>query len=172
MALLESKIPDENLHIWEKVRTAQSVALNAAKDGVTTNMVDAAARSSLQAAGYGQYFTHRLGHGKLRFDFNKSGDWQEALGIGLEVHEQPYLRGGTSDVIQTGHTFSDEPGVYIEGKVNEIFWRLLIALLHIYLSLRLAYGSKIVFILLKMELEHTLHRTWVGRLSRRGSHEG
>lgn len=66
MALLESKIPDENLHIWEKVRTAQSVALNAAKDGVTTNMVDAAARSSLQAAGYAQYFTHRLGHGELQ----------------------------------------------------------------------------------------------------------
>ena len=38
-------------------------------------------------------------------------------GIGLEVHESPYLRGGTDDIILTGHTFSDEPGVYIEGKV-------------------------------------------------------
>ena len=39
-------------------------------------------------------------------------------GIGLEVHEQPYLRGGSEDVIEIGHTFSDEPGVYIEGKVG------------------------------------------------------
>lgn len=35
----------------------------------------------------------------------------------MEVHEQPYLRGGSRDIIQTGHAFSDEPGVYIEGKV-------------------------------------------------------
>ena len=39
-------------------------------------------------------------------------------GIVLEVHESPYLRGGTDDVILTGHTFSDEPGVYIEGQVS------------------------------------------------------
>lgn len=41
------------------------------------------------------------------------------IGIGLEVHEAPYLRGGSSDIIQTGHTFSDEPGVYMEGKVTK-----------------------------------------------------
>jgi Xaa-Pro aminopeptidase len=101
VALPDSKIPIEHLCIWRDVHTAQSVALNAAKDGVMTSIVDSAARSSLQATGYGQYFTHRLGHG-----------------IGLEGHEQPYLRGGTHDVIRIGHTFSDEPGVYIEGKVG------------------------------------------------------
>ncbi|KAF8797887.1 Creatinase/aminopeptidase [Phlegmacium glaucopus] len=99
VALPDSEIPQENLHIWGKVHTAQSAALNAAKDGTITSVVDAVARSSMQ--GYAQYFTHRLGHG-----------------IGLEVHEQPYLRGGTDDVIRTGHTFSDEPGIYIEGKVG------------------------------------------------------
>ena len=36
------------------------------------------------------------------------------------MHEQPYLRGGSHDVIRTGHTFSDEPGVYIEGKVSVV----------------------------------------------------
>ena len=49
----------------------------------------------------GKYFTHRLGHG-----------------IGLEVHEAPYLVGGAKDVLRPGHTFSDEPGVYIEGEVG------------------------------------------------------
>lgn len=38
----------------------------------------------------------------------------------MEGHEQPYLTGGTQDVIRTGHTFSDEPGVYIEGKVSVV----------------------------------------------------
>lgn len=41
----------------------------------------------------------------------------------MEGHEQPYLRGGAHDVIRTGHTFSDEPGVYIEGKVSVSFRR-------------------------------------------------
>ena len=41
-------------------------------------------------------------------------------GIGLEVHEDPYLRGGNDLIIKTGHTFSDEPGVYIEGKVSRL----------------------------------------------------
>ena len=70
MALPESKIPDEHLHIWREVHTAQSVALNAAKDGVITGVVDAVARSSLQATGYAQYFTHRLGHGEFRLHSN------------------------------------------------------------------------------------------------------
>lgn len=41
-------------------------------------------------------------------------------GIGLEGHESPYLVGGSDDVILTGHTFSDEPGIYIEGKVSAL----------------------------------------------------
>ena len=43
-------------------------------------------------------------------------------GIGLEVHEEPYLRGGNNDIIRIGHTFSDEPGIYIEGKVMQSFY--------------------------------------------------
>jgi len=41
-----------------------------------------------------------------------------SAGIGLEDHEQPYLRGGSKDIIQTGHTFSNEPGIYIENTVG------------------------------------------------------
>lgn len=40
------------------------------------------------------------------------------LGIGLEVHEEPYLRGGSNSVIKSSHTFSNEPGIYIEGEVG------------------------------------------------------
>lgn len=39
-------------------------------------------------------------------------------GLGLEEHEGPYLRGGSADTILTGHVFTDEPGVYIEGEVG------------------------------------------------------
>jgi len=54
----------------------------------------------LRPHGWEKYFTHRLGHG-----------------IGLQMHETPYLRGGSDDIILTGHTFSDEPGVYIPDEV-------------------------------------------------------
>lgn len=40
----------------------------------------------------------------------------------MEVHESPYLRGGSDDIILTGHTFSDEPGVYIEAQVSDDFF--------------------------------------------------
>ena len=52
-------------------------------------------------------------------------DLTNMLGIGLEVHESPYLRGGSNDVILTGNTFSDEPGVYIEGEVSSFYQRLM-----------------------------------------------
>lgn len=63
----------------------------------------------------------RIGSGTVRLlDFVQSVErvaYVDPVGIGLEVHEDPYLRGGSSDIIATGHSFSNEPGVYIEGKV-------------------------------------------------------
>ncbi|KAF9483828.1 Creatinase/aminopeptidase [Pholiota conissans] len=96
----------KQVDLWYRVRAAQLVAVNTARNGIRTAAVDAAARATLRATlraggGWDRYFTHRLGHG-----------------IGLEVHEAPYLRGGSDDLIQIGHTFSDEPGVYIEGEVG------------------------------------------------------
>lgn len=99
--LPDSKLSGEHRELWFAVHTAQTAALDAAKAGVVTASVDKAARSVLAARGLGPYFTHRLGHG-----------------IGLEDHEAPYLRGGSHDIIQPGHTFSNEPGVYIEGEVG------------------------------------------------------
>ncbi|KII88686.1 hypothetical protein PLICRDRAFT_111447 [Plicaturopsis crispa FD-325 SS-3] len=100
-ALPESDIPAEHIDIWHHVQAAQLVASHTAREGAVMSTVDVAARSVLTSEGYGKYFTHRLGHG-----------------IGLEVHEDPYLRGGSSGIIETGHAFSDEPGVYIEGQVG------------------------------------------------------
>lgn len=65
VALPASQIPGEHLRIWEGVREAQRLALAAAKAGVLAKNVDLAARQSLVAEGYGDYFTHRLGHGMV-----------------------------------------------------------------------------------------------------------
>ncbi|KAF7975300.1 hypothetical protein HWV62_10072 [Athelia sp. TMB] len=102
-ALDSSEIPPLNQEIWDAVKQAQNVAATTARAGVVTSKADEAARGYLKTLGYAQYFTHRLGHG-----------------IGTETHEQPYLRGGSQDVIQTGHAFSNEPGVYIEGQVRQL----------------------------------------------------
>ncbi|KAJ7684666.1 Creatinase/aminopeptidase [Mycena polygramma] len=98
VALKGSQIPEEHLDIWHNVRSAQAAAISTAHEGVIAAQVDKAARSSLNNS---KYFTHRLGHG-----------------IGLEVHEDPYLNGGSQSVLETGHAFSDEPGIYIVGKVG------------------------------------------------------
>ncbi|PFH50072.1 hypothetical protein AMATHDRAFT_4319 [Amanita thiersii Skay4041] len=101
VAMSVSDIPPDHIQIWYNVQAAQAIAQRTARAGVVAQQVDKAARSFLESVGKGSYFTHRLGHG-----------------IGLEVHEQPYLRGGSEVILKSGHTFSDEPGVYIEGKLG------------------------------------------------------
>ncbi|KAF7338686.1 Peptidase-M24 domain-containing protein [Mycena venus] len=99
VALPGSNIPAEHLKIWRDVHAAQTAAIVTAHEGVIAAQVDKAARASLNNS---KYFTHRLGHG-----------------IGLEVHEDPYLNGGSKTVLETGHAFSNEPGIYIVGKVRK-----------------------------------------------------
>ncbi|PBK87477.1 Creatinase/aminopeptidase [Armillaria gallica] len=101
LALPASTIPDTHIQIWDFVHSAQHIVFQTTHAGVVAKRVDEAPRLFLGLAGYAKYFIHRLGHG-----------------IGLEVHEDPYLNGGSELILQTGHTFSDEPGVYIEGKVG------------------------------------------------------
>ncbi len=96
------KPTDKMRKVWDIVLKAQSAALGAAKPGAPCEAVDAAARKVVEDAGYGpgyKYFTHRLGHG-----------------IGMDGHEWPYLVKGNKTPIQTGMTFSDEPGIYLRGE--------------------------------------------------------
>ena len=78
---------------------AYDAAFAAVGPGVPCNEVDRAARDVITKAGYGEYFIHRTGHG-----------------LGLEIHEPPYLTAANEEPLQIGHVFSIEPGVYIEGK--------------------------------------------------------
>ncbi len=88
----------EQIKIHETVQAANAAAHAIAAPGVACGTVDKAARDVIEAAGYGQYFTHRLGHG-----------------LGMEGHEEPYMRGDNPQILQTGMTFTIEPGIYIPG---------------------------------------------------------
>jgi Xaa-Pro aminopeptidase len=87
------------MRVFEVVREAQARATSAVRPGVPAEQIDAAARSVIAEAGYAEFFTHRVGHG-----------------IGLEVHEDPYMVAGNSTPLQPGMAFSVEPGVYLPGR--------------------------------------------------------
>lgn len=81
------------------LQEAQRAAVAAVRPGVTAQAVDAAARDVITAAGFGEQFIHRTGHG-----------------IGLDVHEEPYVMAGNELVLEPGFAFSVEPGIYLEGR--------------------------------------------------------
>lgn len=81
------------------VEAAVQAALRAAQVGARACDVDAAAREVISAAGYGEYFTHRTGHG-----------------LGLDIHEPPYITATSQVILQPGMVFSIEPGVYLPGR--------------------------------------------------------
>ena len=96
------KPTDKMKQVFDIVHRAQAAALAAARPGAQAQSVDAAARKVITDAGYGpdyKYFGHRLGHG-----------------IGMDGHEWPYLVRGDTLALQPNMTFSDEPGVYIQGE--------------------------------------------------------
>ena len=84
---------------YRSVLSAQEKAVGAAKTGVATGEVDAAARGSLKKDGLAKYFIHRTGHG-----------------LGLEVHEAPYIVSGGRELLEAGMVFTVEPGAYLPGK--------------------------------------------------------
>ncbi len=92
--------PDpEMAQIYQVVQRANEAGRAAAGPGVPAQEVDRAARRVIEEAGYGDFFIHRTGHG-----------------IGLEVHEPPYIVEGNGLVLQPGMTFTVEPGIYLPGR--------------------------------------------------------
>jgi Xaa-Pro aminopeptidase len=81
------------------LQEAQDAAVRAVRPGVTAESVDAAARDVITAAGYGEAFLHRTGHG-----------------IGVLTHEDPYIVGGNTQLLEPGMAFSVEPGIYLAGR--------------------------------------------------------
>ena len=90
---------DEVATCYAVLHEAQQAAVAAAVAGVTAASVDRTARDIIEAAGLGDRFVHRTGHG-----------------IGIEEHEDPYLVVGNEEVLVPGHAFSVEPGIYEPGR--------------------------------------------------------
>ncbi|RDE15902.1 MAG: aminopeptidase P family protein [Candidatus Thorarchaeota archaeon] len=89
----------EQENVYSVVLQAEQAALNRISPGLTCSDADGIARRLIEENGYGQYFTHRLGHG-----------------VGLQVHEPPYLVKGNALQLKPGMTHSVEPGIYLEGR--------------------------------------------------------
>jgi Xaa-Pro aminopeptidase len=91
--------PSEFRDYFAVLHQAQLAACAHARPGVTAESVDAAARDVITAAGFGDAFVHRTGHG-----------------IGVETHEEPYMVAGSTTVLEPGMAFSIEPGIYLTGR--------------------------------------------------------
>ena len=92
----------EYLHVYELVMRSQAEGIRALRSGKTTaEQVDAVSRQVITDGSYGEYFTHRLGHG-----------------IGLDVHEPPFLDKGDSAVLEDGMCFTIEPSIFIPGRLG------------------------------------------------------
>ncbi|MFP4311208.1 MAG: M24 family metallopeptidase [Nitriliruptoraceae bacterium] len=91
--------PEGYLELHALLEAAQQAAVEAVAPGVPAAAVDAAARQVLADAGHGEHFIHRTGHG-----------------IGLEVHEHPYIVQTNDEPLAAGMAFSIEPGLYLPGR--------------------------------------------------------
>lgn len=90
---------DEQRNVYDIVNKANRAGESIARPGVALRDVDAAARNVIIGAGYGEFFTHRTGHG-----------------IGIDVHEPPDVAATNSQLAEVGMVFSVEPGIYLPGK--------------------------------------------------------
>jgi len=93
------EVDEEFKKIHKIVQDSNAAGRAAGKPGVPCANVDKAARDVIEKAGYGVYFTHRTGHG-----------------IGMEVHEEPYMRGDNMQILEPGMAFTVEPGIYIPNR--------------------------------------------------------
>ena len=84
---------------YEVLQAAQEAQVTAVRPGLSAAALDAVGRDMIAAAGYGEYFVHRTGHG-----------------IGLDVHEEPYIVADSDLALEPGMAFSIEPGIYLPGR--------------------------------------------------------
>ena len=91
--------PAEFTDLYDVLFSAQAAGVAAATLGTSCEGVDSAAREVIVDAGYGEFFTHRTGHG-----------------IGIDAHEEPYMVAGNHLPLASGHAFSVEPGIYVPGR--------------------------------------------------------
>lgn len=92
--------PDAEMRkVYDIVLEAENAGIAACRAGTTGHQVDEAARAVLRAAGYEEQFLHSTGHG-----------------VGLEIHEAPWLRKGNDDPLRVGDVVTVEPGVYLPGR--------------------------------------------------------
>lgn len=90
---------DEQKKIYKIVFEAQLAVLRVLKNGVKCSDADKAARDVITEAGYGEYFRHSTGHG-----------------VGIEIHEKPFVSPKSTATLRSGNVVTDEPGIYIPGK--------------------------------------------------------
>jgi len=96
--LVVGKPSEKQKKLYQIVKAAQEKAFEIIKPNVKAKNVDAAARKTIEDAGYGEYFVHSLGHG-----------------VGLEVHEPPTLNSSSKETLAVGNVVTDEPGIYLVG---------------------------------------------------------
>ncbi len=92
-------IDDQLAEVFYTVYEAQREARRQVRPGMTCGEVDDICRSHITARGYGSYFIHRTGHG-----------------LGIEIHEPPYIVADSTQVLQPGMVFTIEPGIYLPGR--------------------------------------------------------
>jgi len=93
------EIDSEVEKIHKTVQRANAAGRAAGRPGVPCSSVDQAARKCIDDAGFGEFFTHRTGHG-----------------IGMECHEEPYIREGNEQLLEVGMAYTVEPGIYLAGR--------------------------------------------------------
>jgi Xaa-Pro aminopeptidase len=92
---------DKLMHVVDIVQQARKAAIAKMHPGALAKDVDAAARSVIEAAGFGPQFNHGLGHG-----------------IGLQIHEAPFLRSSSDVTLEAGMVITVEPGIYLPGELG------------------------------------------------------
>ncbi|MBQ8134185.1 MAG: M24 family metallopeptidase, partial [Clostridia bacterium] len=93
------EVSEKQKRVYQTVLEAQKLGLEAVKSGVFCKDVDAAARNHIYQAGFEGYFGHSTGHG-----------------VGLEIHELPFVSQKSDTILQSGMVITVEPGIYLPGE--------------------------------------------------------